>query len=276
MVTLGLEQFARVGVPFEGGHQPIELVGRSGRDGRSAAHQAEQLGSWKLRPLSDVREEVARRHQRRRGEAHVLGDHRCVVVGATPEVCDELLVSKAVGVDRLQLPVHRDRGRLDHVVPFAQLLPPQLPLEQLLRTGDPRRSLCLRDRLGGLVGEAVDVGHFKRAEQHPVEAGEVADAVREGLGMGFRPVARGRAREVDWIKLPRSRARRLEAKFGRDLCAGHGMSSPSRCWRRRASRTVRTCPNASTVACPLLWRGPGASQRGGSAPCASTGGHRCR
>src|SRR4029077_1445821 len=99
-----------------------------------------------------------------------------------------------------------------------------------LRAGDPRRRLCLSDRLGGLVGEAVHIRHLQRVEQHPVEACEVADTALEGLGMSFRPVARGRAREVDRIEFPRPRARGLEAKLGRHLCAGHWMSSPCRCW----------------------------------------------
>ena len=92
------------------GPQPLELGGGARRHGRRAAQQAEQLGRRESGPVADVREEVSRRDRRRAREAHVLEDHRDVVVAATRQVADELIVGQRVGIDRLKLPVGLDRS----------------------------------------------------------------------------------------------------------------------------------------------------------------------
>ena len=107
------------------------------------------------RPVADVGEEVAGGDHRPGGEAHVLQDHRRVVVAAPREVRDELVVGERVGVDGLDLSVLRDRRRLDLLVPLAQLLAPELLGEHLfgaLRSaaGSPPRERdapgCTRSR----------------------------------------------------------------------------------------------------------------------------------
>ena len=60
---------------------------------RGTAHQAQQLGCRNVGPISDVRQEVARRDDRRGGETHVLIDHLRVVIAATRQMRDEGIVS---------------------------------------------------------------------------------------------------------------------------------------------------------------------------------------
>jgi hypothetical protein len=60
-----------------------------------------------------------------------LRDHRGVVVAAAPEIPDELVGRERIGVDRLQLAVLGDRGRLARFVPLAELLAPELAGEDL-------------------------------------------------------------------------------------------------------------------------------------------------
>ena len=96
-----------------------ELSGRPRGNGRRPPHEAEELGRRQVGPVAHVREEVAHGDDRRAGVAHVLVDHLHVVVAAAREVCDQLLVGERVRVDRLQLLVGRDRGRLEGLVPLA-------------------------------------------------------------------------------------------------------------------------------------------------------------
>ena len=86
------------------------------------------------------------RDDRARGVAHVLRDHRRVVVAAAAEVLDELVVRERVRVDRLELAMLRDRRRLGRLVPLAELLAPQLAGEDLLRAREPLRDLLLGSR----------------------------------------------------------------------------------------------------------------------------------
>ena len=72
-----------------------------------------------LGPRPEVREQVADRQHRRPGEAHVLEDHLRVVLATAREIRDQLVVGERVGVDRLQLAVGLDRGRLERLVPLA-------------------------------------------------------------------------------------------------------------------------------------------------------------
>jgi len=109
----------------------------------------------------------------------------------------------------------------------AKLLSPELSLDDLFRTLEALRDLGLRNRPHRLVPEAVDVLHLERVEQHPVEAGEVAETALEGLGMGLGPVPRQRAWKVNGLELPRTGARGLEAKLCRCLCVGQWKSFPS-------------------------------------------------
>jgi hypothetical protein len=141
----------------------------------------------------------------------VLGDHPGVVVVATPQMRDQVFVGKLVWIDRLQLPVSLDRGRLDRLVPIAKLLSPELPLEDFFRALQALRDVVLRDRPHCPVSEAVDVLVLEGVDQHPVEAYEVLNAAPECLGMGLCPVARRRSRPVDRVELPRAGAGRLEA-----------------------------------------------------------------
>jgi hypothetical protein len=59
-----------------------------------------------------VRQQVTHGQHRRRGETHVLVDHFRVVASAAGQVRDHLVVGERVGVDRLQLAIGGDRGRL--------------------------------------------------------------------------------------------------------------------------------------------------------------------
>ena len=106
--------------------------------GAASAHQAEQLGRGNARSSHHVREEVARsgrpprpcgacagRSSPRGGRGSAPGRRRA------PR-------RRGVGIDRLQLAVGRDRGRLDRLVPGAELLPPELAREELLRAPEAR------------------------------------------------------------------------------------------------------------------------------------------
>src|SRR5207249_1082357 len=140
------------------------------------------------------------------------------------QVRGEGIVGESVGVDRLQLPVRLHRGRLERLVPVAQLLPPELPLIDLLRTLEAPGELSFRNRPHDLVGEAVDVRHFERVDQHAVIAGELARPALEGRGMDLDPVARRRARKMDGVELPEAGAWGLEAQVGCSACGSQGSS----------------------------------------------------
>ncbi len=211
-VVIRREQLPSLRIRFERGDQLLELARRSCGCRRRAAHQAEQLGRRDIRPVP----------------AHVLGDHRRVVVAGTRQMRDQVLVGELIGIDRLELAMRLDRGRLDRLVPVAKLLAPELPLDDLFRTLEAPRNLGLRNRPHRLVREALDVRHLEGVEQHPVEAGEIADAALEGLRVGLDPVLRHRTRKMNGFELPRPGARRLEAKLCRCLCLGQWKSFRSR------------------------------------------------
>ena len=73
------------------------------------------------------------------------------------EVRDQLVVGERVGVDRLQLAVGLDRGRLERLVPLAELLAPDLALPHLLGAREALRDLVVGCRMHRAVREAVDV-----------------------------------------------------------------------------------------------------------------------
>lgn len=114
------------------GDQLGELIGRPGRHWRGATHQSEQLAGGQSGPGSGVGQEVAGGNDGGRRVAHVLGQHRGVVVTAAMQVPGEVFVAQGVRVHCLDLPVGRDRRRLHGVVPFLQLLAPELLAEHLL------------------------------------------------------------------------------------------------------------------------------------------------
>ena len=93
-VVVGREQLARLRIRLERGDQPRELGRGASRDGRRAAHQAEQLSRRHVRPVAHVRQEIPGRDDGRGRVAHVLRDHRCVVVAATRQILDQLLVGE--------------------------------------------------------------------------------------------------------------------------------------------------------------------------------------
>ena len=114
-VVLGLEDLRAAGSSDRS--KPLELSGRP--RWAPPLHEAEELGRRQVGPVAHVREEVAHGDDRRARVAHVLVDHLHVVVAAAREVRDQLLVGERVRVDRLQLLVGRDRGRLEGLVPLA-------------------------------------------------------------------------------------------------------------------------------------------------------------
>ena len=145
-VALRLEELASRRILGDRGDQPFELGGRPCGDGRRAAHHAEHLGGRHVRPIPDVREQVSDREHRRAREAHVLGDHLGVVIAATRQIRDQVLVGERVGIDRLQLAVRLDRSGLGRLIPLAELLTPELPLEDLFRALEALRDLVVGDR----------------------------------------------------------------------------------------------------------------------------------
>ena len=112
--------------------QALHLVGATGGYRRRTAHQFRQLGWRQARPVPDVGEEIPGRQHGTGGKAHVLRDHRRMVVAAARQIGDEFRVGEGVRIDGLQLPVHGNRGWFAVLVPIAKLLPPELLLKDLL------------------------------------------------------------------------------------------------------------------------------------------------
>ena len=224
-VVVGREQLPRLRIGLERGDQPRELGRGARRDGRRAAHQAEQLGRRHVRPVAHVRQEIPGRDNGRGRVAHVLRDHRRVVVAAARQILDQLLVGEAGGIDRLQRAVRLDRVGLDPLVPVAKLLAPELALHHLGRALEAGGDLLLRDRHHRPVAEPVDVRRSQRAHQHAVEACEVAGAARERRRVNLLPVARHRPREVHRVALPVAWSRRLESQLRHGVCVRHRESS---------------------------------------------------
>ena len=169
------------------------------------------------RPVPNVCEEVPGREHGTGGEAHVLGDHRRMVVAAALQIGDQLRVGEGVRIDGLQLPVRGDGGRFAILVPVAKLLPPELLREDLFGALKALGDFGLRGRQHLVVAEAVHVADLEAVDEHPVEAGEVVGAPLEGGGMHLLEVARHRAREVHRVLLPGSRPGRLKTEFGRGV-----------------------------------------------------------
>ena len=145
-VAVGLEEVTRRGILAHGHDQALELGRPAAGDRSGAAQHAQQAVGRQPGPVADVGQQVADADHRRAGEAHVLIDHLHVPVPAPAQVLDQLGVGESVGVDRLQLAVRLDRLRLADLVPLAQLLPPDLLLEDLLGALQPGRHLVGRDR----------------------------------------------------------------------------------------------------------------------------------
>ena len=174
--------FAGLGILLQRGDQLGQLMGRPGRNRRGAAHQAEQLGRRQPGPVADVGQEIAGGNDRGRRVAHVLGQHRGVVVAAALQVPGQVVVAEGVRVHRLDLPVGRDRRRLHGVVPLLQLLPPEL----LART-PPRRAGSVRaTRLRPGASPAGRRSHARRPSPGPRTAGRRRWRSRRCRG-GMRP-----------------------------------------------------------------------------------------
>ena len=106
-----------------------------------------------------------------------------------------------------------DRSRLDLLVPFAKLLPPELLLDDLLGALEALRDLLLCRHLHGAVCEAVGIRHLHPVEEQPVIAGEIVGAPLDGVGMGLRPVTGRRSGEVHRIQRPEPGAGWIESKL---------------------------------------------------------------
>src|SRR5262249_11720579 len=113
----------------------------------------------------------------------MLGDHRGVVVAATCQMRDQVFVGKVLGVDRLELSVSLERGRLDLLIPVVKLPSPELSLEDILDTLEALRHIAFRDRPHCLVGKAVDILIVERVDKHPIKACEVLNTTPQCLWM---------------------------------------------------------------------------------------------
>ena len=89
------------------------------------------------------------------GEAHVLGDHRRMVVAAARQIGDQLRVRESVQIDGLQLPMRGDGGWLAILVPVAKLLPPELLREHLFSALKALGDFRVRSRHHLFVAEAL-------------------------------------------------------------------------------------------------------------------------
>jgi hypothetical protein len=78
-----------------------------------------------------VREEVPGRQHGSCRKAHVLGDHRRMVVAAARQIGDQFSVGESVRIDGLQLSVDGNGRWFAALVPIAKLLAPQLLREDL-------------------------------------------------------------------------------------------------------------------------------------------------
>src|SRR5436305_7240312 len=114
-----------------------------------------------------------------------------------------------------------DRRRLEHLVPIAQLVAPELALEHFAAALYSFRELLIRDREPRGVRESVDVRVLQPGEQNPVEPHEFLRAALHRLTVHLSPVARHWARKVNRVQGPRTRTGRLERKCGRRLYLTH-------------------------------------------------------
>ena len=174
-----------------------------------------------MRPIADMGEKVSRWQHRRRREAHMLGNHRAMMVAAALELDNQLLIGEPVRVDGLQRPVRLDRGRLGRLIPFAHLLAPKFSFENFFSALETRRDFGLSDRQHRPICETVDVSVFEPVDQHSVEARKILNAALQSVRMDLGPVARRWAREMDWIELPKPRAGRVKPKLCLVRGGGH-------------------------------------------------------
>jgi hypothetical protein len=149
-----------------------------------------------------VGQEVTRRDHGRGRKSHVLGHHGRVVVAALREICDQLLVGECVRINRLDLPMRRDRSRLVSLVPLPKLLPPDLFLEHLFGPLEALRDVLLRGRSHRVVGETVYVHGLHPVDEHPVVAGEIIGTLPHRRRVGFCKITGHRSRKMNGIERP--------------------------------------------------------------------------
>ena len=210
--------------------QRFQLVGAAGRHRRRAAHEAEQLGGRDARPFADVGEEVAGRDHRAGGVAHVLRDHRRVVVAAAPEVRGQLVVGERVGIDGLDLAVlARSRpacASSSHSRSCSRHSFPARPRRRARSAaGSP-----LGDRLHLVVREAVDVPALEPVEEQAVVGLKSLVPRLNGSGcisVQYRVTGRGKC-TGSWFQLPGPGA----SKPWRAVARVRHVSSPLRRWCR--------------------------------------------
>ena len=154
------------------------------------------------RPVADMGEEISGRENGTGGEAHMLRDHRRMVVAAACQIGCEFHIRQGVWIDGLQLALRGDRGWLVLFIPLGELLAPEFLREDLFGALEALRELSLRSRQDAVVAEPVHIGALKSVDQHPVEAGEVIGALLEGGRMHLLPVKRHRARKMHRVLLP--------------------------------------------------------------------------
>ncbi len=250
--------------PADTGAAPRNIASET--DGATSVHEPE------------VCEQIADRQHRRSREPHVLEDHLRVVVATAGQVGDQRVVGEHVRVDRLQLAMGLDRGRLERLVPLAQLLAPDLLLPDLFRAGETLWDLVVGRRPHRVVREAVDVLRLHRLDRRPEVPHELTRAPAERFGMHFRPIARHGTREVHRVQVPRPRAgslvvprRRILSRHSHALLQSCGAARrrvrPTDSHRpagRAARRTERAAvdePVAATVADAVVpketWVGSG-------------------
>src|SRR5258706_15250949 len=152
--------------------QSLHLVGPTrGHHGRTA-HQSQQLGRWQARPVPNVCKEVSGRQHGTSGEAHVLCDHRRMVVATACQIGDQLGVREGVWIHGLQLPVFRNGDRFAVRVPVEKLLSPKLVRKDLLGTREALGDLRGRHRQHLIVAEAVHVAGLETVDKQPVATGK--------------------------------------------------------------------------------------------------------
>ncbi len=259
-IAVGLQQRSGVVVGLEGGEEPVQLEGGPRRHRRGAAHERQQIGGRDLGPGHQVGHQVADRDHRRGRVRHVLVDHPGVMVPAPDEVVGQLFVGERVGVHRLDLPVHTDRGRLRLRVPLFQVSAPRPGRERLGGPPEPLGDLLLGSGQLRDVGVPVGVDHLEPVQEQPIAPAHLLGPRRERGGMGVHPVPGGGSREVDRVALPGTGPGRRELEIAGG-CGGHRSSSPFSCRPHglagRASTFAQVrppCPGGAGRERPLLVR----------------------
>src|SRR5258707_11270275 len=150
-----------------------------------------------------------------RGEAHMLRDHRRMVVATARQIGGQFGVGEGVRIDGLQLAVFGNGSRFAVGVPVVKLLAPKLARKDLLGARKALWDLRVRRRQHLIVAEAVHVADLETVDQQPVETSKIVGASLESRRMGLLKVARQRARQVHWVLLPRSWSRRFKSWYCR-------------------------------------------------------------